>query len=80
VHARLQLVDHAEVVVVPDHAGVQPDRSCPLQMFDGFRSLTLSSLRWTPVRFNVRAIEKNAMAAVIASRGCIIVCVIALEG
>ena len=30
----------------------------------------LSWLRWTPVRLRVRAMEKKAIAAVIASRGC----------
>ena len=39
-------------------------------MLEGLRSLARSSLRRTPVRFRVRAMEKKAMAAVIARRGC----------
>ena len=39
-------------------------------MLEGLKSLARSSLRRTPVRLRVRAMEKKAMAAVIARRGC----------
>ncbi len=39
-------------------------------MLEGLKSLARSSLRRTPVRFRVRAMEKKAMAAVMARRGC----------
>src|SRR5260370_42503412 len=39
-------------------------------ILEGLKSLARSALRRTPVRFRVRAMEKKAMAAVIARRGC----------
>src|SRR5258708_29278892 len=39
-------------------------------MLEGLKSLARSALNRTPVRFMVRAMEKKAMAAVIARRGC----------
>src|SRR3979490_797685 len=39
-------------------------------MLEGLKSLARSALRRTPVRFIVSAMEKKAMAAVIARRGC----------
>src|SRR5258707_14921173 len=39
-------------------------------MLEGLRSLARRPLRRMPVRFRVRAMEKKAMAAVIARRGC----------
>src|ERR1700733_190218 len=39
-------------------------------MLEGLKSLARRSVIRTPVRFSVRAMEKKAMAAVIARRGC----------
>src|ERR1700716_3807882 len=39
-------------------------------MLEGLKSLAGRALRRTPVRFIVSAMEKKAMAAVIARRGC----------
>src|ERR1700722_3987733 len=43
-------------------------------ILEGFRSLARKSLRRTPVRLRVSAIEKKAIAAVMARRGCKSVC------
>ncbi len=65
--AGFKLVDHAEVVIVADDSGIGSVEAA----LDGGgrRSLSRTAERRTPTRLRVRAMEKKAMAAVIANRG-----------